>query len=168
MAPRAPTVEWSQDRPVEQQILREYGVGIDCHSRFLQVCVLVNQGGSVTRVEREFSTDWGEICNAKAWALDHLQVLPKPPRLSDLCYTLVGQRHFASSTGTIQARRASEWIAVSHSLACASCLYRGTKWRCPTRVDWHVPSGSHDCIRRPSVCGKSTPGKPLAAENGRP
>ena len=79
MAPRAPTVEWSRDRPVEQQILREYGVGIDCHSRFIQVCVLVNHGGSVTRVEREFSTDWGDICNAKAWALDQLKVLPKPP-----------------------------------------------------------------------------------------
>ena len=55
--------------------------------------MLVNHAGSVTRVEREFSTDWGDICNAKAWAMNQLQVLPKPPRPSDLCYTL-------ESTGT--------------------------------------------------------------------
>ena len=91
MAPRAPTEEWSHDRPVEQQILREYGVGIDCHSRFIQICVLVNQAGHVTRVEREFSTDWGDLLNAKQWALRQLNTLTKPP--SDLCYTL-------ESTGT--------------------------------------------------------------------
>jgi hypothetical protein len=38
------------------QFLAEYGVGIDCHSRFVQVCVPVTLGSETKRFEREFRT----------------------------------------------------------------------------------------------------------------
>jgi len=43
---------------VETQVLGTYGVGIDTHKQFIQVCVLVRNGEeAVDRFEREFSTD---------------------------------------------------------------------------------------------------------------
>ena len=52
----------------EQQILRAYGVGIDCHSRFIAVCVLRREGDSVRRFEKEFGVSWRELLDACSWA----------------------------------------------------------------------------------------------------
>ena len=48
-------------------IVRPYGIGVDCHSRFIQVCVLVFSGGEVLRHEREFAVGWSELGDAKLW-----------------------------------------------------------------------------------------------------
>lgn len=71
----------------EVQVLRAYGVGIDCHSKFIQVCVLVPVAGVVRRFEHEFSTHWPVLTAARDWARD---VLKKHAPASDgaLTYTL--------------------------------------------------------------------------------
>jgi hypothetical protein len=51
-----------------------YGVGIDCHKKFIQVCCLVQREGKVTRFEREFSTTWLDLCSAKRWAVQHCEM----------------------------------------------------------------------------------------------
>jgi hypothetical protein len=38
-------------------IIHPYGVGIDCHSRFIQVCVLARREEKVARYEESFTTD---------------------------------------------------------------------------------------------------------------
>jgi transposase len=75
--------------------LHRYGVGVDCHSRFFQVCVLIPDGTQTVKMERKVPALWPELRAAKAWILetlrDHgLRVLP-----SDLRYTCesTGQYH---------------------------------------------------------------------------
>jgi transposase len=50
-------------------VVRPYGVGIDCHSKFIAVCVLRQQGSEIRRVEREFGTAWHELRTARLWVL---------------------------------------------------------------------------------------------------
>lgn len=48
--------------------IRPYGVGIDTHSRFIQVCVIVLHHGRCKLFEREFATSWPELINARSWS----------------------------------------------------------------------------------------------------
>lgn len=52
--------------------LHPYGIGIDTHKGFIQVCLLVQVASEVTRFEAEFTTAWPEIERAKAWVMAHL------------------------------------------------------------------------------------------------
>lgn len=49
------------------QVLDLYGVGVDTHSKFIQVCVLINKDNEVQRHEREFTTDWTDLKAAAEW-----------------------------------------------------------------------------------------------------
>ena len=51
------------------QVLGPYGVGIDVHSRFIQVCVLRSEEGKVLCSEAEYTTEWKDLLNARAWCL---------------------------------------------------------------------------------------------------
>ena len=55
------------DHAQTAQVLHPYGVGVDVHSRFIQVCVLVNAGTEVVRHERTFQTTWPEFARALDW-----------------------------------------------------------------------------------------------------
>jgi len=48
--------------------LKPYGIGIDTHKKFIQVCVLLRQEGGVKRVDRTFSTAWASLCEARDYA----------------------------------------------------------------------------------------------------
>lgn len=49
-----------------------YGVGIDTHKAFIQVCVLYKTASSTERVEREFQTTWIDLAKARQWIVDIL------------------------------------------------------------------------------------------------
>lgn len=55
------------DHAQTAQVLHPYGVGVDVHSRFIQVCVVVNAGTEVHRHERRFQTTWPEFARALEW-----------------------------------------------------------------------------------------------------
>jgi len=74
------------------QVLYDYGVGIDCHSKFIQVCVLYQLGGQVRRAEKEFTTSWDDLVRAKAWAMEVLGPLAKPDVLR-YCIESTGAYH---------------------------------------------------------------------------
>ena len=40
------------------QELNQYGVGVDCHSTFFQVCPLIHNRGEVQKFERKVRTFW--------------------------------------------------------------------------------------------------------------
>ena len=68
-----------QTEPVAQtqNILHPYGVGIDVHSKFIQVCVLLVPvlgvaDAQVLRWEKDFPTTWKSLLEAHAWVLAHL------------------------------------------------------------------------------------------------
>lgn len=62
---------------------RSYGIGIDCHSKFIQVCVLAKQDLHVYAHQKEFGTDWDSLISAKDWCIRVLQEKSDPvPDLS--------------------------------------------------------------------------------------
>ena len=75
--------------------LHRYGVGVDCHSRFFQICVLIPQGTEILRWERTMPALWPELCATKAWVLQSLMEHGLNISQSDLRYTceLTGQYH---------------------------------------------------------------------------
>jgi len=47
--------------------LYSYGVGIDTHKDFIQICILLKQGDAVRQFEHQSSTAWGSMVNAAEW-----------------------------------------------------------------------------------------------------
>ena len=50
--------------------LFEYGVGIDTHRDFIQVCVLVRAGAAIRKYESEHRTTWDGLVGAGEWIID--------------------------------------------------------------------------------------------------
>ena len=75
--------------------LHRYGVGVDCHSRFFQVCVLIPDGTEIVKIERKVPALWPELRTAKAWLLRTLMEHGIAVSPSDLRYTCesTGQYH---------------------------------------------------------------------------
>ena len=84
--------------PETVQLLYPYGIGIDTHSRFIQVCVMFQHrnraGDSVIRQqEREFSTQWPDLLRAKDWVCNLLGPIADPEQLR-YCIESTGTYHF--------------------------------------------------------------------------
>jgi transposase len=81
--------------------LHRYGVGVDCHSRFFQVCALIPGGTEIAKVERKVPASWPEIRAAKAWVLRTLSEHGIDVSPSDLRYTCesTGQYHMPLCLG---------------------------------------------------------------------
>ena len=54
---------------IEVQQTKAYGVGIDTHSKFIQVSVLVKRDMKFFEYRHEFPTDWNSLVEAKSWGL---------------------------------------------------------------------------------------------------
>ncbi len=77
--------------------LHRYGVGVDCHSRFFQVCVLIPNGTEIVKIERRVPALWPELRAAKEWILRTLMEHGIELFPSDLRYTCesTGQYHMS-------------------------------------------------------------------------
>jgi transposase len=75
--------------------LHRYGIGVDCHSRFFQVCVLIPKGTEIVKIERNVPALWPKMRAAKAWILRTLREHGSDLSQSDLRYTCesTGQYH---------------------------------------------------------------------------
>ncbi|MGZ3387544.1 MAG: IS110 family RNA-guided transposase [Isosphaeraceae bacterium] len=75
--------------------LHRYGVGVDCHSRFFQVCILIPEGTRIVKLERRVPATWPELRAAKAWLLHELSEHGIAVSPGDLRYTCesTGQYH---------------------------------------------------------------------------
>ncbi len=75
--------------------LHRYGVGVDCHSRFFQICVLIPSGTEIVKIERKVPASWPELRAAKAGILATLKEHGIDVSPSDLRYTCesTGQYH---------------------------------------------------------------------------
>lgn len=60
----------SEEEGESSGLIEPYGVGVDTHSKFIQVCVFVHVGNRVLRYEREATTDWTDLVRAKDWVLE--------------------------------------------------------------------------------------------------
>ena len=66
------------DEGVEVQTLRSYGVGIDCHSKFIAVCVHVRRDNHVYIYRHDFDTDWNSLVEAKEWVIAVIESKSNP------------------------------------------------------------------------------------------
>lgn len=70
----------------EVRPLYDYGLGIDTHRDFIQVCVLVKVGNAIKKYESEHRTTWEGLVNAGKWAKDTIMqksiptIVPEPLR----------------------------------------------------------------------------------------
>ena len=60
-------------KPDIAAIVRPYGVGIDCHSKFIACCALVLCRGEIHRYEREFATTWKGLLAARLFLVDSIR-----------------------------------------------------------------------------------------------
>jgi hypothetical protein len=60
------------------QDLERYGVGVDTHSRFIQVCIKVREQGSLKKYQRQFDTTPHSLQEAERWIRDKLGSLANP------------------------------------------------------------------------------------------
>ena len=77
------------DDIAKEQLIADYGVGIDCHSRFIQVCVLANRDGTISRLETEYATTWEGLTEAREWILEAItQMGEVRPEAAQLAYCI--------------------------------------------------------------------------------
>ena len=83
-------IRTDQNQGIEVQQLRSYGIGVDCHSKFLAICVHVRNNHKILRYSCEADTDWNSLLAAKQWILDTIRKYSDPvPDLSQpLHYTI--------------------------------------------------------------------------------
>ena len=62
----------------EVQRTKDYGCGIDVHSAFIQVSVLVKSELSIFEFRKQFDTTWESITKAKEWIIDIIHQHSKP------------------------------------------------------------------------------------------
>ena len=88
------------DEPItavsEVQETKAYGIGIDCHSKFIQVSVFARRDMKFYEYRNEFGTDWPSLVHAKEWALDIINSCSLP--VPDL--TMEGFHYCIESTST--------------------------------------------------------------------
>ncbi len=75
--------------------LNQYGVGVDCHSGFFQICILIPSGREYQKLERKVPALWDELRTANAWVLCALRESGIDVAPNELRYTCesTGQYH---------------------------------------------------------------------------
>ena len=70
----------------EIQPLYPYGVGIDCHRDFIEICIMLKEGDSIHKYEGTFETSWEQLKKACEWVITLIHkksiptIMPKPLR----------------------------------------------------------------------------------------
>lgn len=74
----------------DTEYVKEYGIGIDCHSKFIEVCVRYRNGRTIKKAQGHFSTGWDDLVAARDWCIDILSTKADPaPDLSEPLHYLV-------------------------------------------------------------------------------
>ena len=68
----------SEEDGKELQVQNKFGVGIDVHSKFLVVSVLVRRDEKVVLYTKQFDTSYDDIKGAKAWAISIIERYSDP------------------------------------------------------------------------------------------
>ena len=63
---------------LEVQSLRPFGVGLDVHRSFIQVCVIVKRDNRYYEYQKEFMTTWDDVCKAKEWVVSTIETKSVP------------------------------------------------------------------------------------------
>ena len=70
--------------------VKEYGIGIDCHSKFIEICIRYRNGQVIQKAQAHFSTNWDDLVAARDWCINVLKTKANPvPDLSEPLHYLV-------------------------------------------------------------------------------
>ena len=67
-----------EDPGTEIQYTKDFGCGLDVHSKFIQVSVLVKRNLSVYEYRKDFKTDWDSLAEAKQWVFSVIRNNSQP------------------------------------------------------------------------------------------
>ena len=74
----------------DTEYVKEYGIGVDCHSKFIEVCVRYRNGNQIQKAQSRFSTNWNDLIAARDWCTKTLKTKADPiPDLSEPLHYLV-------------------------------------------------------------------------------
>ena len=62
----------------DAEYVKEYGIGIDCHSQFIEVCIRYRNGGSILKAQEHFSTSWENLVAGRDWCVNVLKTKANP------------------------------------------------------------------------------------------
>jgi transposase len=83
-------IEDFNELPDDTECVKEYGIGIDCHSKFIEVCVRYRKGKVIHKSQSQFSTKWDDLVSARNWCINVLKTKADPiPDLSEPIHYLV-------------------------------------------------------------------------------
>ena len=85
-------IEDFNEIPVDNNIeyVKEYGIGIDCHSKFIEVCIRYRNRNLIQKSQAHFSTNWDDLVAARDWCINVLKTKADPvPELSEPLHYLV-------------------------------------------------------------------------------
>ncbi len=72
------------------EYVKEYGIGIDCHSKFIEICIRYRNGKGIQKAQAHFSTNWDDLVAAQDWCIKVLKTKANPvPDLSKPLHYLV-------------------------------------------------------------------------------
>ena len=74
----------------DTEYVKEYGIGIDCHSKFIEICIRYRNGNQIQKSQAHFSTQWKDLVAAREWCITVLKTKADPkPDLSEPLHYLV-------------------------------------------------------------------------------
>ena len=74
----------------DAEYVKEYGIGIDCHSKFIEICVRYRCNNAIQKAQSRFATDWDSLTAARDWCIDVLKSKADPvPDMSEPLHYLV-------------------------------------------------------------------------------
>lgn len=80
--------EFPDDSSIES--VKEYGIGIDCHSQFIEICIRYRKGDLIQKAQAHFSTNWDDLVASRDWCVNILKTKAEPvPDLSEPLHYLV-------------------------------------------------------------------------------
>ena len=72
------------------EYVKDYGIGIDCHLKFIEVCIRYRNGKVIQKAQARFSTEWVNLIEARDWCIEILKTKANPvPDLSESIHYLV-------------------------------------------------------------------------------
>ncbi len=72
------------------EYVKEYGIGIDCHSKFIEICIRYRNSKVIQKAQAHFSTNWDDPVAAHDWCIEVLKTKANPvPDLSEPLHYLV-------------------------------------------------------------------------------
>ena len=65
------------------EYVKEYGIGIDCHLKFIEVCIRYRNGKVIQKAQARFSTEWVKLKEVHDWCVNVLKTKadPIPPSI---------------------------------------------------------------------------------------